>query len=200
MPRLVGALTTAVMAFTAYGLAVDSPFVWIYVPITIVLAVAVFFIHRSVALSSASLWALVVVAVGNLAGGIYLVDGQPLYVKRLVGDIRYDKPFHTVATAVAAWAAYEVVAKWGHGRASRPAIAVASVLVAAGIGALVEIIEFVGSVIIENANVGGYGDTMLDLVVNTAGATATVILQDRRHHRRPPVSESRSEITRPGRR
>ncbi len=182
MPRLVGALTTAVIGFTVYGLAVDSPFVWIYVPITVVLSVAVFFIHRSVELSVASLWALVAVAIGNLAGGIYLVDGQPLYVKRLLGDIRYDKPFHTVATAIAAWAAYEVIAKWAVGRASRPAIAVATILVAAGLGALVEVIEFVGSVVIENANVGGYGDTMLDLVVNTAGAIAAVILQDHRHH------------------
>ncbi len=192
MPRLVGALTTAVIGFTAYGLAVDSPFVWIYVPITVVLAVAVFFIHRSVALSMASLWALVAVAIGNLAGGISLVDGQPLYVKRLLGDIRYDKPFHTIATAIAAWAAYEVIARWAAGRASRPAIAVASVLVAAGLGALVEIIEFVGSVVIENANVGGYGDTMLDLVVNTVGATVAVILQDQRHHGHTPSVRHRS--------
>lgn len=181
MARLVGALSTAIIGFTAYGLAVDSPFVWIYIPITIVLAVAVFFIHRSVQLSVLSLWWLVAVAVGNLAGGIYLIDGQPLYVKHLVGDIRYDKPFHTVATAIAAWAAYEVVAKWAVGRASRPAIAVAAVLIAAGLGALVEIVEFVGSIVIENANVGDYGDTMLDLVVNTAGAAVAVIIQDRRH-------------------
>lgn len=181
MPRLVGALTAIVIGFTAYGLAVGSPFVWIYVPITVVLAVAVFFTHRSVQLSLASLWALVGVAFGNLAGGIYLVDGQPLYVKRLLGDIRYDKPFHTVATAIAAWAAYEVIARWADGRATRPAIAVAAVLVAAGVGALVEIVEFVGSITIENANVGGYGDTMLDLVVNTAGAIVAVILQDHRH-------------------
>jgi hypothetical protein len=180
--RPVGALAVAISGFVAYGLAVDSPFVWIYVPITIVLAVAVFFIHRSVELSMSSLWWLVAAAIGNLAGGIYLIDGQPLYVKRLVGDIRYDKPFHTVATAIGAWAAYEVVAKWAVGRASRPAIAVAAVLVAAGLGALVEIVEFVGSIVIENANVGGYGDTMLDLVVNTAGGAAAVIIQD---HRRP---------------
>lgn len=188
MGKLVGALAVAIVGFTAYGLAVDSPFVWIYVPITIVLAVAVFFMHRSVKLSMLSLWWLVAVAVGNLAGGIYLIDGQPLYVKRLVGEIRYDKPFHTVATAIAAWAAYEVVAKWAVGRASRPAIAVAAVLIAAGLGALVEIVEFVGSVVIENANVGDYGDTMLDLVVNTAGAAVAVMIQDRRHQGSVPVS------------
>lgn len=186
MGRLVGAIAAGVVGFTVYGLAVDSPFVWIYVPITVVLSVAVFFIHRSVQLSIASLWALVAVAIGNLVGGIYLVDGQPLYVKRLVGEVRFDKPFHTVATAIAAWAAYEVVAKWAHGRASRPAIAVAALLVAAGLGALVEIVEFVGSVVIEDANVGGYGDTMLDLVVNAAGAAVAVTAQDHRHHAKAP--------------
>lgn len=183
MGRLFAALTIATVGFAVYGIVVASPFVWVYVPITVVLAIAVYFMHRSVGLSRSSLWALVGVAVGNLAGGIWLVDGQPLYVKHLVGDVRYDKPFHTVATAIAAWAAYEVLASWAEGRASRPAAAVAAVLVASGLGALVEIVEFVGSIVIENANVGGYGDTMLDLVVNTAGAVVSVTLQDHRHRR-----------------
>lgn len=177
--RAVGALAVATAAFTAYGVVVDSPFVWIYVSITVVLGVAVFGIHRSVSLSPRSLWLLVAIAVGNLAGGILLVDGQPLYVKHLVGDIRYDKPFHTLATGIAAWVAYDVISRWAQGRASRPAVAVATVFVAAGLGAFVEMVEYVGSVVIANANVGDYGDTMLDLVVNAFGAVIAVIVRDR---------------------
>ncbi len=180
MGRVVAALSLTTLGFTIYGLAVDSPFVWVYVPVTVVLAAAVYGMHRSVDFSTTNLWWLCAVAVGNLAGGIYLVDGQPLYVKHLFGDIRFDKPFHTVSTAIAAWVAYEVVARWAEGRASRPAIAVAAVFIAVGLGALVEIVEYVGSVMIENANVGDYGDTMLDLVVNTLGAVLAVGVADRR--------------------
>ncbi len=180
MARVVGALSLTTLGFMIYGLAVDSPFVWVYVPITVVLAAAVFVIHRSVEFSTANLWWLWAVAVGNLTGGIYLIDGQPLYVKHLFADVRFDKPFHTVATGIAGWIAYEIVGRWAEGRASRPAIASAAVFVAIGLGGLVEMVEYVGSLVIENANVGDYGDTMLDLVVNALGAIVAVVIADRR--------------------
>ena len=169
---LLGALTLAAV----YGEAVDSPFTWIYVVITVVLAGLVGLIHQAVQLPRSVLWGLVVAAIGNLAGGILLVDGQPLYVFRLVGDLRYDKPYHFVATGIAAWAAHEVLAPRLRGSVSHLAVAAMAVLVAAGAGALVEIVEYTGSIIIENANIGDYADNMLDLVANLAGAVVAVAL------------------------
>lgn len=166
---VVAALVLVVAASAAYGELVDSPFTWIYVAITVVLALVIGLIHRAVRFPPRVLWGLVGAAAGNLAGGILLVSGQPLYVYDLVGGMRYDKPYHFVATGVAAWAAYEVLAARMPG-ATRLGVGFLAVMVAAGAGALVEIVEYAGTIVIDNANVGDYDNNMLDLVANLLGA------------------------------
>lgn len=156
--------------FAAYGAVVDSPFTWIYITITAALTAVVWGIHRMVGFPVRVLWGLWSAAVGNLAGGIWLVDGQPLYVHQVWGSLRYDKPFHFAATGVAAWAAYEVLLPRMQDSANRWGVGFVAVMVACGAGALVEIVEYVGTLIIENANVGDYGNNMADLVANLAGA------------------------------
>ncbi len=173
-----GFVTAVVMAITAafgaYGVAVGSPFVAYYVPITVVVAGVVVLIHRSARFSPGVMWGLAGVAVGNLAGGVLLVRGDTLYVLKLVGDIRYDKPFHAAATGVAAWASLEAISRWtGRPQAS---VRFAAVLMAAGAGSLVEIVEYLGSIIFESTNVGDYGNNMLDLVANLIGAVIAVSL------------------------
>lgn len=168
------AVTAAVAAFAAYGVLADSPFTWTYVTITLALTAVVALIHSSVDFSSPVLGALVVAAVGNLAGGILLVDRQPLYVLRVAGEMRYDKPYHFIATGIAAWAAYEVLSGRSGPDVSRWGVRLLAVLVALGAGAGVEVVEFAGSILIENANVGDYGDNMLDLVANLSGAVCAV--------------------------
>lgn len=172
--RLVITLIAFTTAFGIYGLAVDSPFVNYYIPITIVVAGIVALIHRAARFSSPVLWGLIVVAFGNLAGGVLLVGGQPLYVLNLVGDIRYDKPFHAFATGVAAWACFEALTRWS-GR-SGGAIAFSAVMMAAGLASLVEIVEYIGSLIFQTTNVGDYGNNMLDLVANLIGAGTAVAI------------------------
>lgn len=158
------------VAFLVYGIAVDSPAVWYYVPITVVLVGALAVIHRSARFSSATLWALAVIAIGNLAGGVLLVDGAPLYEMDVIGAIRYDKFYHALATAVGAWASLEALERWGGRR--RPALLFAAVMMASGAGAFVEIVEYVGTLIRESTIVGDYSNNMQDLIANTVGACA----------------------------
>lgn len=156
--------------FLAYGLAVGSPFVWFYVTVTVLVTAALGLVHRSVGFPAPLVWALAGVAVGNLAGGVLLIGGSTLYVFRLGGLIPYDLLFHALASVVGGWAAVAVVEAW-HGRATSTAAAVAvAVLVAAGAGAVVEVVEFTGTLLFANTNVGDYRNNMLDLVANLAGA------------------------------
>ncbi len=171
-----GVLAAALALSALYGEMAGSPFTWIYIVITVVLAALVALIHRTVELPRRVLWGLVGAAIGNLAGGILLVSGQPLYVLRLVGELRYDKPYHFVATGIATWAAYEVLAPRLRGSVSDLVVGWIAVLVGIGVGALVEIVEYTGSVVIENANIGDYANNMLDLVANLAGAVLAVLL------------------------
>jgi hypothetical protein len=177
MRRAVAALAVAVVGFGIYGVAVDSPFVYYYVPITLVLALVVGWIHRTARFADWTLMALAAAGIGNLAGGVLLVGDGTLYGAAVIGDIRYDKVFHALATGVAGWASYEAVKRWGVTRTGT-AIFVA-IMMAAGAGAFVEIIEYAGSVIFENTSVGDYGNNMLDLVANTVGSLVGVVWASR---------------------
>ena len=183
MRRAIETLGVAVIGFGIYGVAVDSPFVSYYIPITVVLAVVVGWIHRSARFADSTLMALTLAAIGNLAGGVLLIGEGTLYGAVVVGDIRYDKVFHALATGVAGWASYEAVKRWGVVRTGA-AIFVA-IMMAAGAGAFVEIIEYIGSVIFENTSVGDYGNNMLDLVANTAGSVVGVVWASRVVDARP---------------
>jgi hypothetical protein len=177
MQRAIVVLALAVIGFGVYGVAVDSPFVYYYLPITVVLALVVGWIHRTARFADSTLMALALAAIGNLAGGVLLVGDGTLYGATVIGAIRYDKVFHALATGVAGWASYEAVKRWGIARTGA-AIFVA-VMMAGGAGAFVEIIEYVGSVVFENTSVGDYGNNMLDLVANTAGSIVGVVLAAR---------------------
>ena len=168
-------LGAAVIGFLFYGLSVDSPFVGYYVPITAALMGLGVWMHRRLRWTDSVVWGLVAIGIGNLVGGVLLVDGQPFYSYALVGDLRYDKVFHAVATGVAAWAAHGALA----GRVNNPGrlgLGFLVVLVASGAGAIVEMIEYLGSVIFEQTSVGDYANNMLDLVANLIGAVAAVLI------------------------
>lgn len=177
MQRAIIVLGVALIGFGIYGVAVDSPFVYYYIPITVVLAVIVGWIHRSAHFADSTLMALSLAAIGNLAGGILLVGDGTLYGAAVIGEIRYDKVFHALATGVAGWASYEAVRRWGITRTG--AAIFVSIMMAGGAGAFVEIIEFVGSEIFENTSVGDYGNNMLDLVANTVGSVVGVVVASR---------------------
>lgn len=171
-------VTTA--AFLVYGVVVDSPSVSYYVPITVVLVGVIWLIHRSAQFSLVTLWALAAAAIGNLAGGVLLIDGNPLYELAIVGPIKYDKIYHAVATGIGAWASYEAILRWANDR--RAALLFVAVMMASGAGAFVEIVEYIGTLIRENTVVGGYSNNMQDLVANTLGAVvgATIAFRSRR--------------------
>lgn len=168
-------LAAVTVGFWIYGIATDSPFVWYYVPITAVVTGVLFGLHRSFRFSIGVIWGLVMVGIGNLAGGVLMVGDEPLYQLVVLGDIRYDKPFHALATGVAGWASYELISAWGTRRRSHGQ-AFGAVLMACGAGSLVEIVEFIGSRIFESTSVGDYDNNMLDLVANLVGALVAVLV------------------------
>ncbi len=168
MRRVLAVLAAAVVGFLIYGISVDSSSVTYYVPITVILAGVIALFHRSTDFSAAVLWGLTGVAIGNIAGGVLLINGAPLYELPVLGSIGYDKVFHSVATGVVAWASLEALVSWDLRRT--PVLAFSAAVTAIGAGALVEVVEYIGSLIIENDSVGGYTNNMQDLIANTAGS------------------------------
>ena len=181
MRRALWTISLATAFFLVYGLAVGSSFVNYYVPLTIVLVGAIALIHRSAQFTDATLLALALIAIGNLAGGVLLIDGSPLYELQLIGELKYDKVFHATASGVGGWAAYEAMTRWA-GRQTG-SVLFAAVMIAIGAGALVEVVEYVGTLIRESTNVGDYANNMQDLIANTIGAIVGAWLAARRASR-----------------
>ena len=179
--RPVAALAGTVGGFLLYALMVDSPSAVYYLPISVVIGIAIVWLDRQVTLTQAVRWGLVGIAIGNLAGGVLLVGGDPLYQLDLIGSIRYDKVFHAAATGVGAWAAFEVLTNLDVRRP--PLLASLAALIALGGGAVVEVVEYFGSQILTNANVGGYTNNMEDLVANLLGAIVGAAVTSRRYAR-----------------
>ncbi|HEY6635755.1 MAG TPA: hypothetical protein VI141_09105, partial [Acidimicrobiia bacterium] len=104
---------TAVLC--AYGLWVDSPLTLLYTGINIGLFALFGVLHIWARWPISALWAVSLVGLGNMAGGVFLVDGEPLYLAPVLGPILYDKVFHALASAAMVFVAWEAMKRWSGG-------------------------------------------------------------------------------------
>lgn len=174
----------ASVGFGIYGTLVESRFTWFYAPLTVAYAGLVWWLDRRFGLSRGILWALTAAAIGNLCGGVLIIGGEQLYTIKLLGPVAFDDLQHSAATGIVAVACWKLLGTWlPDVRAPRIVVAV---LVAAGLGTIIEMAEFAGATLWE-ANVGGYPDSMIDLVSNLTGATIAGLLIGRKSRRRQPA-------------
>jgi hypothetical protein len=164
---------TAVLC--AYGLWVDSPLTLLYTGINIGLFVLFAVLHIWARWPTSALWAVSLVGLGNMAGGVFLVDGQPLYLAPVLGPILYDKVFHALASAAMVFVAWEAVKRWAGGVHHLGGQLLLTWLVVMGGGAVVEIAELIGSTL-GDVSVGDYTNNALDLVANAIGAGFGILL------------------------
>lgn len=103
----------------------------------------------------------------HFAGGFVRFGESRLYDVVLVG-VRYDKFVHAGNSWIAGAA---IVAACAAARIPRtPIVRALSVFAVLGLGAVVEIAEFIVTRTVERHGIGGYDDTMGDLIANVAGA------------------------------
>jgi hypothetical protein len=171
MKQHIVLVLVAVVGFVAYGIGVESKWIWIYAPISLMFTGLVFAFNRKAEFSNGLLAALAVVIVGNLAGGVLEVRGDILYIFEVAGGVQYDKVFHAAATGVASWASWELLGTWGIGRGRF----LAALMMGVGGGAFIEIFEFFGTKLLDT-NVGGYDNNMLDLIANFTGSLVALLL------------------------
>ena len=165
--------------FIAQG---NYEFVW-YVATMLVFIVIIVSTLRTSNLSDRILWLLSIWGLLHmLGGGIRIGDhvlyAQILYPFHVDGDftvLKYDQVVHAFGFAVAAAALHHIVSKMAptmgrFGRIMFPALA------SMGLSVVNEIIEFIAFLALPGTWVGGYFNLELDLVANTLGAFAAVIL------------------------
>lgn len=121
------------------------------------------------------LWLLSSVGLLHMLGAAVSIGGDILYnyvpfpIENPTGltFIKFDQIVHTYGSGVAAVLAYFFLKDRGFHWFS---LFLFSVLVAMGVGAINEIIEFVAKLTVPDSDVGGYYNTAVDLTVNFLGS------------------------------
>lgn len=176
----------------AYGLCV-ALFAWsltagngeflLYALVTVALVAILHWSDRSFRFHPLVLWLFDLWVVLHILGGLLKVDGKVLYSTMLiewVGEpysiLKYDQLVHVYCYVVVALIIATVFNRIVSREAGFGLYAILVVLAAGGVGALNEIIEFIAVVSVPETNVGGYENTLLDLVANFLGALLAVPL------------------------
>lgn len=175
---------TYVVGFAAWFLAIGNvEFLW-YIATLLFFVVLIALTIGRTKFPPFILWGLSVWGLAHMAGGGIKVGGNVLYALVLipiVGDgelriLKYDQVVHFYGFAVTA------VVLWHLLRTNFPAlrgtwtIYCFSALASMGLGCLNELIEFAAVLGLPDTNVGGYYNTALDLVFNSAGAVIAMLL------------------------
>lgn len=156
-----------------YGLSVGSPLTLLYTGINVGLFILFGVLHIWARWPLHALWAVSLVGLGNMLGGVLLVEGEPLYMAEVLGPVRYDKVFHAVAGAAMVVIAWEALKRWSGGIHHLGGQLLLTWLVVMGGGAVVEIAELIGSSMGE-VSVGDYANNAFDLVANGVGAAVGI--------------------------
>lgn len=161
------------LVLLVFGLSVGSELTLLYTGINIGLFTSFGVLHVWANWPVHALWAVSLVGLGNMLGGVLLIEGDALYMAQVWGPIRFDKIFHALAGAAMVVVAWEAMKRWSDGIHHLGGQMLLTWLVVMGGGAVVEIAELIGSTM-SGVNVGDYANNALDLVANGVGATVGV--------------------------
>ncbi len=166
---------TYTVALFAYGQMVGSPLTNLYTGINIGLFILFAVLNKWAQWPVHALWAMSLIGLGNMFGGVLLVDGLPLYTADLIGNLRYDKIFHALAAGAFVIITWEAMKRWAGAGYHRGGMLLFTWLAVMGGGAVVEIAELIGSTL-SDVSVGDYANNALDLVANALGAAVGIAL------------------------
>jgi len=106
---------------------------------------------------------------------------------------KFDQLVHFIGFGVSTLVFYHLIRAYlDESKVNYKVLYVLVILGGMGIGALSEIIEFIASISFDSTGVGGYANTMLDLVFNTLGAIAAAFII---HFSRKKVPTENKQIT-----
>lgn len=191
MSKVIAFTVVYTVFLFGYGTYVDSPLTNLYTGINLGLFVLFGVLHIWAKWPEPALWAVSLVGLGNMLGGVVLVEGSALYMAEVFGPVRYDKVFHALAGGAMVLVAWEAMRRWSGGVRHLGGQLLLSWLVVMGGGAVVEIAELIGSTL-SGVNVGDYANNALDLVANGTGAIVGVAVVS--WLEREPTGAPREEI------
>jgi Protein of unknown function (DUF998) len=174
--RLVAFVVSYLVVFTIYGVLARRPETALYTCVTASLIALFVSLHLLVGLPERLLWALALLGLCHLSGGLVPLGGdQILYNLQLIPPpLAVDRLVHAFGSAVMVMVVWTMMRPHLRftGRVPWNALIVVA-LAGMGVGAIGEVAEFLGSRV-SASNVGGYVNTGWDLVFDLIGCLAAV--------------------------
>ena len=180
-------LATYLVALCVFGLVTGSPLTVPYVLIVAFAFVGLAFAEDRVHFSLVVLVGLLLWGLGHLAGGIVELSGDRiLYNGLFTRWIHFDNVVHFVGFGIAGLACWEALGVWLPTDDVPTVATVAFVaLLACGVGAVNEVVEFAITHALPETQIGGYENTGRDLVANLLGGLLAGGWEVTRRRRRP---------------
>ena len=111
----------------------------------------------------------------HMLGGFIIINSRVLYAYQIIPVVlRYDQFVHTFGFGFSTLLGYYILKPSLSEKPKWLAVSILLILIGMGIGAVNEIVEFIAVKTVPQTNVGGYDNTMLDLIFNTIGAIIAV--------------------------
>lgn len=162
----------------------------LYAGVVVLLAAWILIKQRTVQFDLVILWGLSLWGLLHMAGGNIRVGDSVLYNVQLVPRLlRYDQLVHAFGFGAATLVCFHILSGMLDSHAPRGLTLIILVaLMGCGLGALNEIVEFLAVKFMPETNVGGYENTLWDLMFNLIGASLAAtwaVMRNPKRHARP---------------
>ena len=149
-----------------------------YVVVLVFFILLIWYLHILFNFTTGVLFGMSIWGLLHMAGGGIIINNAVLYAYWLLPFLKYDMFVHAFGFGMATILSYQILKNSFVKDVSRLKISIFLVFIGMGLGALNEIVEFVMTLLIANTGVGGYENTMLDIIFNTIGSIIAAIYVD----------------------
>ena len=168
-PWILGVSGSYVTGWTVYGLATGSKLAFPYLLWMLFAGVILMYVDGRARLSGHVLVMLSISGFCHMAGGNVMFDGLVLY-EQSWGGVGYDHLVQVLGVGAAGLAVWEATS-WMLRASSGKEAAVVAFLGANAVGAVIEVGEYLVTLVVEGVPVGDYANNMRDLIANLLGAS-----------------------------
>ncbi|MBD3252147.1 DUF2238 domain-containing protein [Candidatus Pacearchaeota archaeon] len=145
----------------------------IYIGVLIFFIALISFLHLKYRFTTGTLLGISIWGLMHMLGGLVYINGTRLYGVMLLPFLRYDQFVHFYCYIFVTLIAYQILRSYS--KKDNLIVSILLIFIGMGIGSLNEIIEFIAVLILPETGVGGYYNTMWDIVANTLGAVFAVV-------------------------